>query len=249
LDGKVLLDATSGNTGIAYAMLGASLGVPVSLTLPSNASEERKAILASYGATIHFTSPLEGTDGAQGEVKNLMEAHPGKYYCPDQYNNENNWKAHFSTTGPEIWSQTKGDVTHFLAGLGTTGTFVGTSRFLKEKGVTCWSVQPDSPMHGLEGWKHLETALVPGIYDADVADEQTVVSTESAFQMAIAASKFLGLHISPSAGANLASSLNLVKNISSGVVVTIFPDNALKYLREPFWSDHDYLIENPFRRN
>ena len=151
LEGRTLLEATSGNTGIALAMMCAGLGVPCELALPKNASPERKLLLARYGATLHLTSPMEGTDGAQAEATRLVEAESDRYYYPDQYNNEQNWKAHFDGTGPEIWAQTDGQVTHFVTGLGTSGTFVGTSRFLKEKGVTCLSVQPNNPMHGLDG--------------------------------------------------------------------------------------------------
>ena len=246
LENKILLDATSGNTGIAYAMLGAAYNIPIELALPKNASEERKMILQNYGAKIHFTSPMEGTDGAQKFVESTISEQPDKYYCPDQYNNENNWKAHFDTTGPEIWAKTSGKVTHFITGLGTSGTFIGTSRFLKEKGVHCVAVQPDNPMHGLEGWKHLETAIVPGIYDPTVANEQRVASTEKAFQVAIAASKYLGLHLSPSSAANLSAAIELANELTSGTIVTVFPDNALKYLRDSFWNDNDYIIKNPF---
>ena len=169
---KTILDATSGNTGIAYAMIGAARGYKVCLTLPKNASRERKRILKLYGAEIIETDPMNGTDGAQIKAKELVAEFPDKYFYPDQYNNENNWKAHFGTTAPEIFRQTNGRVTHFLAGLGTTGTFIGTSRGLKEfePKIQTISMQPSSPLHGLEGMKHLETAIVPGIYDATVAD-------------------------------------------------------------------------------
>eukprot|EP01047_Picozoa_sp_COSAG01_P015472 COSAG01_NODE_775_length_13698_cov_60.191632_9_plen_309_part_00 len=246
LEDKVLLDATSGNTGIAYAMLAASAQIPVTLALPENASEERKKLLKNYGANIIFTSAMEGTDGAQKEVTTLLAEYPDKYYCPDQYNNNANWQSHVAHTGPEIWAQTHQKATHFVAGLGTTGTFVGCSRFLKPKGVTCVEVQPDNPMHGLEGWKHLETALMPGIYDADVADERLLVSTEKAFLYAKAAFKYLGLALSPSSAANLIAALDLAQKISSGTIVTIFADNALKYLNDNFWSDNDQLEQNPF---
>ena len=247
LKGKVLLDASSGNTGIAYAMMCASLGVPLELALPDNASEERKLILKNYGVNLHYTSPLEGTDGAQKVAAHLANTHPDKYYYADQYNNPNNWNAHYMTTGPEIWSQTGEAITHFVTGLGTSGSFVGTSRFLKEKGVHCRAVHPDSPMHGLEGWKHMETALVPGIYDATIADSNTEVGTEVAFQYAKAATEYLGLMLSPSAAANLVAAIELAKEIESGTVVTLFPDNGMKYLRDSFWGDDTYKIENPFR--
>lgn len=262
LEGKVLIDATSGNTGIAYAMIGAALGIPVELALPENASEERKLILRNYGVTLHLTNAMEGTDGAQRAVKTIVENNPDKYFYPDQYNNDNNWKAHYKHTGPEIWQQTNQSVTHYVAGLGTTGTFCGTSRFLQEKGVHCIAVHPDNPMHGLEGWKHMETAIVPGIYDETIADENVEISTEKAFQYAKAASKYLGLMISPSAAANLAVAVDLAQKLANThagsaerpkvstknkpTIVTIFPDNAMKYLKDTFWSDHDYDIENPF---
>lgn len=246
LTNKILCDATSGNTGISYAMLGAYFSIPVELALPRNASEERKLLLRNYGAEVVLTDPLQGTDGAQRFVQHLIKKNPDKYFCPDQYNNENNWKAHYETTGPEIWAQTDQKVTHYIAGLGTTGTFVGTSRFLKEKGVTCVAVQPDNPMHGLEGWKHLETAIVPGIFDNTVADENVEITTEEGFSFARAATIHLGIHISPSSGANLAAAMKLVEQLDSGCVVTICPDNAMKYLNDPFWSDDDYLIKDPF---
>ena len=246
LTGKRLIDATSGNTGIAYAMLGAELGIPVELALPENASEERKKILSLYGAKIHYTSRMEGTDGAQRFVSELVQKHPQEYYYPDQYNNENNWKAHLETTGPEIWEQTEGKITHFCTGIGTSGTFMGTSRFLKPKGVLCVQVLPDHPLHGLEGWKHLETAVVPGIYDPRLADRSMEVSTEKAYSYAIAASCYLGLLLSPSSAANLEASLRLASELSQGIVVTVFPDNALKYLNEEFWTNRDYHIPNPF---
>ncbi|RAP29468.1 cysteine synthase [Candidatus Marinamargulisbacteria bacterium SCGC AG-343-D04] len=246
LSNKILIDATSGNTGLAFAMLGAFYQVPIELALPENASLERKLLIKNYGAKIHFTSSMEGTDGAQRFVQDLVKQYPEKYFYPDQYNNELNWKAHFQTTGPEIWSQTKGAVSHFVAGLGTSGTFVGTSKFLKEKGVHCVSVQPDNPLHGLEGWKHMETAIVPGIYDASVADDNRVVSTDRAFSYARSAFCHLGLALSPSSAANLVVAKDMADSLESGVVVTVFPDNASKYLQDSFWKDDDYIIENPF---
>ena len=246
LKNKVLIDATSGNTGIAYAMIGAALNIPIELALPKNASEERKLILENYGVKLHLTDPMEGTDGAQRYVKSIVAENPDKYFYPDQYNNDNNWKAHYKGTGPEIWRQSNGEVTHYIAGLGTTGTFIGTSRFLQEKNVECTAVHPDNPMHGLEGWKHMETAIVPGIYDTSVADHNVHVSTEKAFQYARAASQYLGLLISPSSAANLVAALDLAEKIDSGTIVTVFPDNAMKYLKDSFWSDDDYSIDNPF---
>src|SRR6266446_1138954 len=182
---KILVDATSGNTGIAYAMICAERGYRVKLALPKNASEERKQTLRAYGADLVLTDPTEGTDGAQRFVKKLVESEPGKYFYPDQYNNPANWRAHYETTAPEIWAQTEGRITHFLSGLGTSGTFVGTARKLKELNPTlrAISMQPDSPLHGLEGLKHMGTAMVPGIYDAALADENVEVATADAQEM------------------------------------------------------------------
>ncbi len=180
---KTIIDATSGNTGIAYAMIGSVLGYRVLLALPANASRERKQVLEAYGAELLLTDPLAGTDGAQRRVKEIVAAAPDRYFYPDQYNNPANWRAHYLTTAPEIWRQTDGRVTHFVAGLGTTGTFIGTARRLREfrPSLTCLTVEPDSPLHGLEGMKHLATAIVPGIYDPSVADERMTVSTEEAY--------------------------------------------------------------------
>jgi cysteine synthase B len=247
IEGKTLIDATSGNTGIAYALYGASLGIPVELALPENASEERKLILRNYGVKLHLTSGLEATDGAQRFVDQLVSENQGRYFFPNQYANDHNWKAHVKSTGPEIWHQTKQAVTHFVAGLGTTGTFVGTSRFLQPKGVHCISVQPNTPMHGLEGWKHMETAIVPEIYDAGIADDQLVADTARSYELAKAASRYLGLMLSPSAAANLDAAMQLAEQINKGVIVTVFADNALKYLTDQFWSDDAYIIENPFK--
>ncbi len=246
LKDKILIDATSGNTGIAYAMLGAELNIEVELALPENASRERKKMLQLYGAKLHYTNRLESTDGAQRYVMQLIAKEQGKYFYPDQYNNENNWKAHCQTTGPEIWAETEGKVTHFCAGIGTSGTFTGISRFLQPKGVQCIQVLPDNPLHGLEGWKYLETALVPGIYDPALADQTMEVSTENAYSYAVATPRYLGLLLSPSAAANLWAALRMADRLEEGLVVTIFPDNALKYLEEEFWTNRDYHIPNPF---
>lgn len=245
--GKTLIDATSGNTGIAYAMLGSALSIPIELALPENASEERKRILKNFGVILHLTSGMEGTDGAQRFVKERVKQFPDRYFYPDQYNNEHNWKAHFKHTGPEIWNQTNGGVTHFCAGLGTTGTFMGTSRFLKEKGVHCVAVHPDNPMHGLEGWKHMETAIVPGIYNASLADDNIRISTESGFAFAKASARDLGLFLSPSSSANIAAAFALAESIDTGYIVTILPDNGMKYLQDTFWTDDDYTIKSPFK--
>ncbi|HVK48870.1 MAG TPA: pyridoxal-phosphate dependent enzyme [Pseudobacter sp.] len=225
-----LLDATSGNTGIAYAKIGSLLGIPVTLCLPENASKERKEILTGLGANIIYTSRFEGTDGAQAAARELAATDPSKYFYADQYKNNNNWKAHYHTTALEIKEALPG-ITHFVAALGTTGTFVGTGRRLKEidPAIRLISLQPDNPLHGLEGWKHLETALVPGIYDATVADENHTVGTEEAWQLMKDAWKYEGLRLSPSSAANLAGAIRVAEKIESGIVVTILPDNADKY--------------------
>jgi len=227
---KALLDATSGNTGIAYATIGKLLDIPVTLCLPENASRERKEILESLGTNIIYTSRFEGTDGAQHEAKKLSLESPDKYFYADQYKNENNWRAHYHSTALEIYEALPG-ITHFVAGLGTTGTFVGTGRRLSELNplIRLISLQPDSALHGLEGWKHLETAAVPEIYDNTVADENLEVSTEEAYETIQAAYKYEGMLLSPSSAANLAGALRIAKQLDEGVVVTIFPDNADKY--------------------
>lgn len=227
---KTLLDATSGNTGIAYAAIGSNLHVPVTLCLPENASKERKEILQSLGARIIFTSRFEGTDGAQAAAKELALAHPDQYFYADQYKNDNNWKAHYHTTALEIVKELP-DITHFVAGLGTSGTFVGTGRRLKElnPAIHLTSLQPDNPMHGMEGWKHMETAVVPTIYDATIADATGEVGTEEAYEIIKAAWKYEDLLLSPSAAANLAGAIKVAEKLESGNVVTVFPDNADKY--------------------
>ena len=229
-ENKTLLDATSGNTGIAYAAIGAALGIKVALCLPENASKERKEILQSYGAEIIYTSRFEGTDGAQQVAQALALKYPEKYFYADQYKNGNNWRAHYQTTAPEIISELP-DLTHFVAGLGTTGTFVGTGRRLKEynSSIELVSFQPDSALHGLEGWKHLDTAIVPAIYDPFVADRNIDISTEEAYEMIGAAVKHEGLLLSPSSAANLAGALKVIDGIEEGTVVTVLPDNADKY--------------------
>lgn len=225
-----LLDATSGNTGIAYATIGRHLNIPVTLCLPENASIERKEILKSLGTNIIYTSRFEGTDGAQEEARRLAIEHPDKYFYADQYKNDNNWKSHYHSTALEIYDALPG-ISHFVAGLGTTGTFVGTGRRLKElnSSIRLISLQPDSALHGLEGWKHLETAVVPTIYDSSVADENYEVSTEEAYEMMEAAYKDEGLLLSPSSAANLVGAMKVARQIDSGSIVTVFPDNADKY--------------------
>ena len=238
---KTILDATSGNTGIAYAMIAAARGYKVTLTLPKNASPERKRILKLYGARIIETDPLNGTDGAQLAAKELVKQFPDRYFYPDQYNNEANWQAHYQTTAPEIWRQTKGRVTHFVAGLGTTGTFIGAARRLKEfnPNLRAISMQPDSPLHGLEGMKHLATAIVPGIYDAKIADENVTVMTEDAQDMTRKLAREEGLFVGVSAGANVFAALRLARQLKGdAVIVTILCDGGGKYLSENFWDEN-----------
>ncbi|MES1224890.1 MAG: cysteine synthase family protein, partial [Bacteroidota bacterium] len=225
-----LLDATSGNTGIAYAAIGAKLGIKVVLCLPENASKERKEILQSLGAEIILTSKFEGTDGAQDAARELVQKNPGKYFYADQYKNNNNWKAHYYTTAPEIYNALPG-ITHFVAGLGTTGTFTGTGRRLRElsPSIQLISLQPDSALHALEGWKHLETAVVPAIYDSSVADQNFEVSTEEAYEVLKAVAKYEGLILSPSSAANIAGAMRVAQKLDEGTVVTMLPDNADKY--------------------
>ena len=240
--GKVILDATSGNTGIAYAMIGAALGYRVKLCLPTSASPERKQILAAYGVEIVYTPGDEGTDGAIRRVREIYEADPEKYFYPDQYGNPANPAAHYATTAPEIWEQTGGRITHFVAGLGTSGTFVGTSRRLKELNsrIRCISMQPDSGFHGLEGLKHMPTAIVPPIYDPAIADENVEVETEPAQQMAKRLAREEGILVGVSAGAALCACLTVAKRVprnEKAVIVTVFPDSGEKYLSERFWSE------------
>ena len=234
---KILLDATSGNTGIAYAWLGAARGYKVKLALPQNASEERKRILNVFGVDLALTSGLEGSDGAIREARRLYAESPDLYYYADQYNNPANWRAHYDGTAMEIWEQTAGRITHFIAGLGTSGTFVGTSRRLKELNpeIKAISFQPDSPFHGLEGLKHMETAIVPGIYDPDLADANLEIETESAHEHARMLARYEGLLVGISSGAALAAALNVASSIKSGVIVTVFPDGGDKYLSDRFW--------------
>ena len=228
--GKTLLDATSGNTGIAYAHIAKRLNIPVALCLPENASLERKEILESLGVRLILTSRFEGTDGAQQIAKAMAAEDPEKYFYADQYKNDNNWKAHYHSTAPEIFEALPG-ITHFVAGLGTTGTFVGTGRRLRElqPAIQLISLQPDFALHGLEGWKHLETAIVPEIYDPTVADGNEEVSTEEAYQIVREARQKEGLLLSPSAAANLAGAIRIASRLEEGIVVTVLPDNADKY--------------------
>jgi cysteine synthase B len=243
---KTIIDATSGNTGIAYAMIAAERGYRVKLALPKNASSERKQCLRAYGAELLLTEPTEGTDGAQRHVKKIVEADPDKYFYPDQYNNEANWKAHYQTTAMEIWRQTDGQVTHFVTGVGTSGTFMGVTRRLKElnPAIQCICMQPDGPLHGLEGLKHMPTTINPGIYDAGVADDEIAVATEDAQRMVVKLAREEGLLVGVSSGANLVAAMKVAAQLKEGVVVTIFCDSAAKYLSEHFWSELGSEAEN-----
>jgi S-sulfo-L-cysteine synthase (O-acetyl-L-serine-dependent) len=239
---KILIDSTSGNTGIAYAMICAARGYRLKLCMPSNVSEERKRILKAYGAEIIYTDPLEGSDGAIRRVRQVAAEEPGTYFYANQYDNPANWRAHYNSTGPEIFEQTQGRVTHFVAGLGTSGTFVGTARRLKELNprIRCTSFQPDSPFHGLEGMKHMATAIVPGIYDPSVADQDLPVSTEEAYAMTKRLAREEGMLVGISAGAAVVASLKVAESAGpprGSVIVTIFPDNGDKYLSERFWDE------------
>ena len=240
--GKTIIDATSGNTGIAYAMIGAAMGYPVKLALPDSASHERKRILAAFGAELVMTPGDEATDGAIRKVHEIVAADPQKYFYPDQYSNPANWQAHYHGTANEIWNQTEGRITHFVAGLGTSGTFIGTTRRLRELNpkIRCVSLQPDGPFHGLEGWKHMETALVPSIYDAALADENLEVGTEDSYKLVKRIAREEGLLVSPSAAAALAGCFKVARSIprdQHAVIVTVFADSASKYLSERFWDE------------
>jgi cysteine synthase B len=240
--GKVILDATSGNTGIAYGMIGAALGYRVKLCLPTSASPERKQILGAYGVEIVYTPGDEGTDGAIRRVREIYEADREKYFYPDQYGNPANPAAHYATTAPEIWQQTRGEITHFVAGLGTSGTFVGTTRRLREYNprIRCISMQPDSGFHGLEGLKHMATAIVPSIYDATLADENIEIQTEDAQALVKRMAREEGLLLGVSAGAAVCAAQKVARRIphdQRAVIVAILPDSGEKYLTEKFWSE------------
>ena len=236
---KILIDSTSGNTGIAFAMIGAAKNYRVKLCMPSNVSTERKRILKAYGAEIDYTDPMEGSDGAIRRVREVVKQNPGIYFYANQYDNPANWGAHYRSTAPEIFEQTEGRVTHFVAGLGTSGTFIGTARKLKELDpkIQCLSFQPDSPFHGLEGMKHMPTALKPGIYDTSVADENLEIATEDAHIMTLRLAREEGLLVGVSAGAAMVAALKVANRLIRGVVVTIFPDSGDKYLSERFWDE------------
>jgi cysteine synthase B len=240
---RIILDATSGNTGIAYAMIGAARGYKVRLCLPKNASSERKQMLKAYGADIVLTDPGEGSDGAIRKCREIYEANPDIYFYPDQYNNPANWKSHFETTGPEIIRQTEGRITHFIACMGTSGSFMGTARRLRRDlpQVKCISCQPSSGFHGLEGLKHMPTAIVPGIYDPELADENLWLETEDAFEMTRRLGREEGILVGVSAGANVFAARQIGKRLvaegKTGVIVTFLCDGAAKYLSEHFWND------------
>lgn len=236
---KILLDSTSGNTGIAYAMICAVRGYRLRLCVPANVSEERKRILEAYGATIDYTDPMEGSDGALRRARELFAAHPDVYFYANQYNNPANWLAHYQTTGREIIDQTSGRLTHFIAGLGTSGTFVGTSRRLKEANpnIQCISLQPDSAFNGLEGLKYMPTAIQPGIYDPELADENLWIGTEETHEMARRLAREEGLLVGISSAAAAVAALRIAERANPGVIVTIFPDSGNRYLSERFWND------------
>src|SRR5947208_11914245 len=240
--GKILLDSTSGNTGIAYAMIGAAEGFQVTLCMPENVSVERKRILFAYGANIIYTPADEGSDGAIHIAREMYAREPEKYFYADQYSSDANWQAHYHGTAEEIWQQTEGRITHFVAMMGTSGTFMGTSRRLKElnRKIRCISLQPDSPFHGIEGAKHMASAIVPGIYDASLADEDLGISTEDSYAMAIRASREEGLLIGISAGAAIPGCLQIARTLrkdEEAVIVTMCPDSGDKYLSERFWTE------------
>ena len=235
--GVTILDATSGNTGIAYAMIAAAHGYRLKLCMPANVTPERTRTLKAFGAELVLTYQMDGNDGAIREARRLYAADPQRYFYADQYNNDANWRAHYETTGPEIIEQTEGRITHFVAGLGTSGTFMGVGRRLREfnRNITLVSVQPDSPMHGVEGLKHMETAIKPGIYDSTLADEDVRVTTERAYAFTRRLASEEGMLVGVSSGAALAAALDLAGRIREGVIVTVFPDSGTRYLTERFW--------------
>lgn len=231
--GGIILDASSGNTGIAYAMIAAARGYRLKLCLPANANHERKQILKAYGVELIITSPLEGSDGAIHRARELAAENPDWFYC-DQYSNDANWQAHFKHTGPEIWNGLGGRITHFVAGLGTSGTFMGVTRFLKaqDPNIRCYSVEPDSPFHGLEGLKHMETALVPSIYDPNIADDRLEAPTEASFELVQKLASTEGILVGPSCAAALWGVQHIAQQLEQGVIVTIFPDGGERYLSD-----------------
>jgi cysteine synthase B len=252
--GQRILDATSGNTGIAYAMIGAALGFKVTLCIPGNVTPERKRVLVAYGAELIYTDPLEGSDGAIREARAMFARSPSRYFYPDQYNNEFNWRAHYETTGPEIFRQTEGRITHFVAGLGTSGTFMGVGRYLRtvKPDVVLASVQPDSPLHGVEGLKHMNSAIVPGIYDPSLADIDLAIGTEESYRVTRELAREEGLLVGISSGANLAGAVQVARRIDRTVtprpvVVVIFCDGGDRYLSERFWDEQEEESVDPDR--
>jgi len=235
--GKVIIDSTSGNTGIALAMVGAALGYPVELVMAANVSRERKKIIEAFGARPIYSDPLEGSDGAIVLCRKLIAANPERYFKPDQYNNEANPLAHFETTGPELWRQTRGRVTHFVAGIGTGGTIMGTGRYLKAQNpaVKVIAVEPDDPMHGLEGLKHMASSIVPGIYHERELDGKIQVSTEDAYEMVYALGQLEGVLVGQSSGAAMVAALRVARGLREGCVVTVFADFGDKYLSTNLW--------------
>jgi cysteine synthase B len=235
--GKIILDSTSGNTGIALAMVGAVLGYPVELVMAANVSRERKNIIEAFGAKPIYSDPLEGSDGAIVLCRELLERNPERYFKPDQYNNEANPLAHYETTGPEIWRQTAGAVTHFVAGIGTSGTVMGTGRYLKEQNpaTRIIAVEPDDPMHGLEGLKHMASSIVPGIYRENELDDKIGVSTEDAYEMVYALGQLEGVLVGQSSGAAMVAALKVARGLREGCVVTVFSDFGDKYLSTNLW--------------
>ena len=237
---KIILDATSGNMGITYAMLGASLGYRVKLVMPLNVSPERKHILRAYGAEMVFTDPMLGANGAIQRAQALYAADPEHTFYANQYDNEANWRAHYMTTAEEIWAQTEGRITHFVTGLGTSGTFVGTTRRLRElnPGIQCISLQPDSALNAIEGWKYMPTAILPGIYDPALANDNLWIETEAAQKMAVRMAREEGLFVSPSTGAAAVGALRVAESLKMGVVVTVFPDAGYKYMSEDWFDQY-----------
>lgn len=236
---KIILDATSGNAGIAYAMIGAGRGYKITLTIPKNANEERKRILGAYGVQLIYTDPLEGSDGAIRKAREINLENPSRYFYADQYSNESNWRAHYDTTGPEIWSQTSGSITHLVAGVGTGGTLMGVGRKLREhnRRIQIVAVQPDSPFHGIEGLKHIPTSIKPSIYDPTFPDRVVEVSTEDAQGSVKELANKRGILVGPSSGAALVASLKVAAEIDEGAIVAILPDSGERYLSERFWEE------------
>ena len=239
LKGRTLIDSTSGNTGIAYAFLGAALRFPVELVVPENVSPERKAMIRGYGASMTYSSPYDGSDGAILMCREIVRKNPDKYFYADQYGNDANWRAHFDGTGPEIWRQTGGRVTHFVAGLGTSGTFVGTGRFLRtmNPAIRLISVEPAAPIHGLEGMKHMESAIVPAIYDASLADLKMAVETEDAYRMVLRLAREEAILAGFSSGAAVAAAVEVAQRNPGACVVTVLPDGGDRYLSTPVWEE------------